>query len=97
MPDELPPAPRNVSVTYDDGTVQPLELAYRGVDDSGIHCWRATVVLDRAPQAVSIETMPERTQIVVDVGPLSSKDWHVTGDVEWEVDGLTVRKEWRMD
>lgn len=38
----LPPAPVNVRLVYDDGTVVPLELVYIGRSIDGIDEWSAT-------------------------------------------------------
>lgn len=50
VPDELatddsaagmPEPPENVRIVHADGTTTPLDLLYSGVDDRGMHMWRA--------------------------------------------------------
>jgi hypothetical protein len=62
------PMPEGVSVVFDDGTVLPLEIAYRGVDHLGMHLWVATVQLDRLPARLIVEHMPAHTAVAIERG-----------------------------
>lgn len=68
-----PIAPRGARVIYHDGSEDPLELAYRGRDERGLHVWAATTQLREMPQALRCEFLPERT-VIECVGPIEGID-----------------------
>jgi len=58
-------SPRNVRAIAPDGTVTPLELVYRGLDD-GIHVWEATAPVALVPGShIAADTLPARTEVRV--------------------------------
>jgi len=63
----LPPAPVNVRLEHDDGTVVPLELAYVGRSIDGLDEWRATTVPALPPGTVNIraDEVPPRCAITI--------------------------------
>jgi len=60
------PAPEDVRVVFDDGTVLPVEVRYRGVDENGMHLWIATVTLRSMPVGVRIAHLPAHTAVAIE-------------------------------
>ena len=60
---DAPHPPRNVVVTYADGTTQAMEMRYDGFDGDGIDLWTNTIPLTRQPVSMTCEEFPARTAI----------------------------------
>jgi hypothetical protein len=68
---ELPDPPVNVRVHYLDGSEEPVELTYEGIDEDGLHLWvatplqplvtpYATITMDRLPPQTTVQLhLPE--------------------------------------
>lgn len=67
---DLPAAPINVCVVFDNGDRVPVECAYQGFVD-GLHQWMATAIVrvdadvERSWIGVQAETVPPDTKISV--------------------------------
>lgn len=64
---ELPPAPRNVRIRAEDGSIYPVDLGYEGQDAAGVHMWHAVnkVPVPPGQHTLLIETLPGRTSVQV--------------------------------
>jgi hypothetical protein len=66
----VPDAPVNVRVMAGDGTVYPVELAYRGMDDRGFALWEATTIIpirwvEGEDYKLLADEIPPRTSISI--------------------------------
>lgn len=66
--DPLPEPPRNVRVIKADGTVIPVECAYRGRDEDGLHLWVSVSAIQFFPWAgdsIACDMLPGRSSITI--------------------------------
>lgn len=57
-----PRRPVDVVIHHHDGTTTPCELAYRGVDDTGMHDWQALTPMGPG-ERLTVGVLPGRTSI----------------------------------
>jgi hypothetical protein len=68
-----PERPQGVRIHHADGGVTPVELAYVGTDEDGLHVWECITPV-RHGERVTAQTLPARSSIVL--------PWHLTNTDE---------------